>query len=61
MHIKLVKELCRCITVQFKDLVPEGTVINVQMDGAGPHSSLAIEDAVEKIGRMNLPHVVFWR
>jgi len=56
-----VKELCRCITVQFKGLVPEGTVINVQMDGAGPHASQAIEDAVEKMGRRNLPRVVFWR
>ena len=50
MHIKLVKELCRCITVQFKGIVPEGTVINVQMDRAGPHASQAIEDAVEKMG-----------
>jgi len=61
MHLKLVKELCAAITVQFKGLVPDDTIVNVQMDGAGPHAGEAIEKAAQKIGMRNVPKVVFWR
>ena len=61
MHIKLIKELLRAITIAFKLVLPVDTVVNVQMDGAGPHASEAIENAVQKLGAKNLPRVVFWR
>jgi hypothetical protein len=61
MHLKLIDELCEAITVQFKGLLPEGTVVNVQMDGAGPHAGEAIERAAERRGRRNIPRVVFHR
>jgi hypothetical protein len=61
MHLKLIDELCKAITVQFKEVIPDNTVVNVQMDGAGPHAGEAIERAAERRGRRNAPRVVFHR
>ena len=61
MHLALAKEILQEATVQFKGVVPEGTVIHIQMDGAGPHASETSEKALRRMGNRNLPRVVFWR
>jgi CRISPR/Cas system-associated exonuclease Cas4 (RecB family) len=60
MHLQLMKELCAAITVQFKGVIPDDEIVYVQMDGAGPHSVPEVVKKVERMGRRNIPPVVFF-
>ena len=60
MHLQLMKELCAEITVQFKGVIPDDEIVYVQMDGAGPHSVPEVVKKVERMGRRNIPRVVFF-
>ena len=58
-HIIAIKELLAQITLQFKGLVPGWTTFTVQLDGAEPHYHEETQKKISKLGRNNIPRVVF--
>ena len=58
-HIIAIKELLARFPLLFKGFVPDWTTIYVLMDGAGPHYHEQTQKRISKLGRMNIPRVVF--
>ena len=61
MHIQIHKELCEKISAVFKNTMFENWDVEIQVDGAGPHSCKYAEDAIVRRGYKNIPRALFRR
>ena len=64
--LRLCEEICEAVQQLYADWDvekhgPRPETVTVQIDGAGPHRSKAVEDALDVLGRACEPRVIWWR
>ena len=64
--LRLCEEICEAVQQLYagwdvEKHGPRPETVTVQIDGAGPHRSKAVEDALDVLGRACEPRVIWWR
>ena len=64
--LRICEEICVAVQTLYADWDikthgPRLETVTVQIDGAGPHRSQAVENALDVLGRACSPQVIWWR